>query len=165
MEFKIDNEIVNVEIAKDEYGFYPTFCGEPTDFTIKKINQNIFQIVKGNQSRNVYIADDDEFYYVWIDGSAIKIVKNISEEDDYGEGGSTNANMQEIKPPMPGSVVKIEVSVGDKVSEGDPLIIVEAMKMEQSLFAGIDGVVKEINVQEKQQVDTDTILAVIEKED
>jgi len=68
----------------------------------------------------------------------------------------------EIAAPMPGSIVEILVKVGDEVKENDEVIILEAMKMENPIFAPSDGTVKEIKVQEKDSVEADQILMVLE---
>lgn len=53
---------------------------------------------------------------------------------------------------IPGTIVKIHVKQGQKVEEGDRLLILEAMKMKNDVVAPIDGVVKVINVQEGEKV-------------
>ncbi len=68
----------------------------------------------------------------------------------------------EVTAPMPGNIVEIVVSVGDAVSEGDEVIILEAMKMENPIFAPADGTVKEIKVKEKDAVEADQVLMVLE---
>jgi biotin carboxyl carrier protein len=67
-----------------------------------------------------------------------------------------------IAAPMPGMVVKILAAEGDLVNQGDKIIIVEAMKMENALSAPISGVVKKIYVAEEQPVDKDALLMEIE---
>ena len=52
----------------------------------------------------------------------------------------------QIKSPLPGSIIKILVAVGDTVKKGDSLLIMEAMKMENNVLAEKDGVVKSIKV-------------------
>lgn len=49
-----------------------------------------------------------------------------------------------LTAPMPGQVTKVFVNEGDKVSRGDALVVMEAMKMEHSIFAPEDGTVKKI---------------------
>ncbi|MGH3677586.1 MAG: acetyl/propionyl/methylcrotonyl-CoA carboxylase subunit alpha [Mycobacterium sp.] len=61
--------------------------------------------------------------------------------------------------PMPGSVVRVGAAVGDAVSAGQPLIWLEAMKMEHTLTAPSDGVLAELNVEPGQQVDVGAVLA------
>lgn len=68
----------------------------------------------------------------------------------------------EILCPMPGNVTQILVKVGDTVREDDELIIMEAMKMEVPVVADADGRVKEIRVQEKDVVEPDQVLVVLE---
>jgi acetyl/propionyl-CoA carboxylase alpha subunit len=66
--------------------------------------------------------------------------------------------------PMPGSVVTVEVEVGQRVSAGDLLVVVEAMKMEHRIHAPLDGVVEAVRVTAGQQVDAGDVLVVIEPE-
>ena len=61
--------------------------------------------------------------------------------------------------PMPGSVLRIGAAAGDTVKAGQPLIWLEAMKMEHTVTAPSDGVLIELNVEPGQQVDVGTVLA------
>ena len=63
-----------------------------------------------------------------------------------------------IKAPMPGLVLRISVAVGDVIKKGDPLLVLEAMKMENVIKAAGDGVVKKINATEKIAVEKGSIL-------
>jgi acetyl-CoA carboxylase biotin carboxyl carrier protein len=69
---------------------------------------------------------------------------------------------EEILAPMPGNIWQILVKPGQEVKEDDELLVLEAMKMENPIFSPIDGVVKEINVKEKDAVDVDQLLMTIE---
>jgi propionyl-CoA carboxylase alpha chain len=64
--------------------------------------------------------------------------------------------------PMTGVVRKLAVAVGDRVAQGDLLLMLEAMKMEHRLLAQVAGVVKEVRVREGQMVDPDNVLVVVE---
>jgi len=61
--------------------------------------------------------------------------------------------------PMPGSVLRIGATVGDSVSAGQPLVWLEAMKMEHTVTSPGDGVLAELNVEVGQQVDVGAVLA------
>ena len=61
--------------------------------------------------------------------------------------------------PMPGSVLRVDAAVGDTVTAGQPLIWLEAMKMEHTVTAPSDGVLAELNVEAGQQVDVGAVLA------
>jgi propionyl-CoA carboxylase alpha chain len=66
--------------------------------------------------------------------------------------------------PMPGSVVRIAVAVGDRVQAGAPILWLEAMKMQHKITAPADGVVAELPVSEGQQIDVGAVLAVVTDE-
>ena len=68
-----------------------------------------------------------------------------------------------IIAPMPGKVTAVDVAAGDKVTAGQRLLTLEAMKMEHGLVAPFDGVVTELNTSEGAQVQVDALLARIEK--
>ena len=63
--------------------------------------------------------------------------------------------------PMPGAVIRVAVSVGDEVTAGQPLLWMEAMKMEHTISAAVDGVVSELPVEVGSQVESGTVLAVL----
>ena len=70
--------------------------------------------------------------------------------------------VNDIKAPMPGLILDVQVKAGDEVKEGDHLIILEAMKMENTLTAPRDGVVKTLNVKKGQTVDKNQLLIEME---
>ena len=69
---------------------------------------------------------------------------------------------KEVRSPMPGVIMEIQVKEGDKVAEDDELLIIEAMKMENTIYSPSNGTVKEIKVKKKDIVDADQLLMVIE---
>ncbi|MCX4744675.1 acety-l/propionyl-CoA carboxylase subunit alpha [Kitasatospora sp. NBC_01287] len=64
--------------------------------------------------------------------------------------------------PMPGTVVRLAAAVGERVAAGQPLLWLEAMKMEHQVTAPVDGTVTELRVTTGRQVDLGTLLAVLE---
>ncbi len=60
----------------------------------------------------------------------------------------------EVKAPMPGSVLEVKVKVGDTVSDGDVLLVLEAMKMENELTASQEGTVAEVLVKKGDTVNS-----------
>jgi propionyl-CoA carboxylase alpha chain len=67
--------------------------------------------------------------------------------------------------PMPGTVVRTAASVGDRVAAGQPLLWLEAMKMEHAIFAPVAGIVAELPVAAGQQVEVGSVLAVVKPEE
>jgi propionyl-CoA carboxylase alpha chain len=70
-----------------------------------------------------------------------------------------------LAAPMPGAVLRVMTSVGERVSAGQALLVIEAMKMEHEIVAPGSGVVSDLNVTEGSQVQAGTVLAVINNEE
>ncbi|MFN7917230.1 MAG: biotin/lipoyl-containing protein [Vicinamibacterales bacterium] len=77
------------------------------------------------------------------------------------EGGADGSGPQRIVAPMPGKVVRVVGKVGDAVSHRQPVVVIEAMKMENELRASRDGTITEVLVQEGQSVEAGVLLAII----
>ena len=86
--------------------------------------------------------------------SSPSVSKNV--QADVSDSGS------QITAPMPGMIIKYEKNVGDSVKKGDTIIVLEAMKMENSLPSPIDGVIKSIHFSTGDSVAKDDVLAVVE---
>jgi acetyl-CoA carboxylase biotin carboxyl carrier protein len=68
----------------------------------------------------------------------------------------------EVKAHITGTVWKVEVAIGDRVSEGDTVVILESMKMEMPVEAPTSGVVTEIRVSPSAAVEEDAVLLILE---
>jgi len=95
-----------------------------------------------------------------------EILAGVPESQDTGTGAKPKrprpSKPGDVAPPMPGRVVKILVAVGDRVKTGDPLLIVEAMKMESRVPTPIDGTVAAILASEGDNVKTDETVIQLE---
>ena len=113
--------------------------------------------------------EDDLALNITIDGVMHNVVTIVDENSvdvlcsgrhfvfDYLPTLSSGHDLEEasgrLTAPMPGKVVDVKVSVGDEVEKGTPLIILEAMKMEHTIFAPVDGKVSAVNANPGDQVD------------
>lgn len=70
---------------------------------------------------------------------------------------------EEILAPLAGTIVKLDIAVGDRIEEDEEALVIEAMKMETPVFAPCDGTVREIRVKEGDKVEEDDVLAVIDE--
>ena len=66
-----------------------------------------------------------------------------------------------VPSPMPGTILSVNVSVGQAVKTGDVLMVLEAMKMENDIVAPCDGTIKQLLVSKGSTVNTDDVLAVL----
>ena len=78
------------------------------------------------------------------------------------EGAGTGTGPQRLVAPMPGKVVRVLVKAGDLVAARQPVVVVEAMKMENELRASREGTVAEIHASEGMSVDAGALLVVIQ---
>lgn len=79
----------------------------------------------------------------------------------FPEPGST-VEKGSLVAPMPGNVIRLGAAIGDTVTAGQPLIWLEAMKMEHTITAPVDGVLAELDVKTGQQVEVGAVLARVE---
>lgn len=86
---------------------------------------------------------------------------DLSGEIKSKRSGAAHGN-PETRAPMPGKVLQVSATPGAEVNPGDPLLILEAMKMENVLAAGVAGTVKEVHVKAGERVDPGQLLVVIE---
>lgn len=68
----------------------------------------------------------------------------------------------EVKAPMSGLILKILKKVGDSVTEDDDFLVMEALKMENTIYSPSSGTVKEILVKEGEKVEDEQVLAIVE---
>ena len=78
--------------------------------------------------------------------------------EQMGMNATGAGSLKEIKAPMPGLILDLKVAPGDRVQKGDVLLVLEAMKMENSIKSPGDGVVKEVKVSLKQSVEKNQVL-------
>lgn len=89
-------------------------------------------------------------------GGALELYDELGAAAAAAEGAGTSA--RELSANMPGLVVTLKCAVGDTVSAGQPLVVLEAMKMQNELASPGDGVVEEILVEAGQSVEGGAVL-------
>ncbi|MET8144449.1 biotin carboxylase N-terminal domain-containing protein [Sphaerisporangium sp. NPDC005288] len=99
---------------------------------------------------------------VWLGRDGRSWALTPHEAGEHGAGaGPGGAGDGVVRSPMPGTVLLVKVVPGEQVTQGQPLLIVEAMKMEHTVTAPADGIVAELAVRAGRPVDMDAVLAVI----
>lgn len=131
------------------------------------IDADTLSLIDGSAAREVRIHRRDGSIGVAIDGRVFEAIVALERRQGprttgAGRDVSPADGRCVIKSPMPGRIVRVLVGVGDRVTARQPVVIVEAMKMENELRSPGDGVVKEINIQEGAAIDAGAILVVIE---
>ena len=99
---------------------------------------------------------------VHIGGAVIHAVVGGGRTGFTGGSSDPRDGEERVTAPMPGKVVRVLVQPGDEVAARQPLVVVEAMKMENELVSSREGTVKEVAVSEGMSVAAGRLLAVIE---
>ena len=115
--------------------------------------------VAGRQ-HDIVIASRGDTLFIHLDGEshALHYRHPLERLAAQAAGGAADA----IRAPMPGSIVSLAVAVGDAVSRGQTLLVMESMKMETTLIAPRDGVVAEIRFEPAQTFERDALLLRLE---
>ena len=155
------------KVKANEFEF--SFSRDETDAAdLVKKSPTEFNLIKNNHSVNAKLIDADSTnkkLIIEVEGESFVI--NIKDELDQvvermGFGITSNKVVKEIKAPMPGLVLEINVSDGQAVSEGDKILILEAMKMENSIMIHNNAIIKRIAVITGQSVEKGQLLVELE---
>ncbi len=139
--------------VKVDASFEYDFKSSDTDkLDILKLSNSKFHVIHNNKSFDIGIEESDfnnRRYVVSVNSNiySVKISNHLDlliKEMGFSVGSAKRAN--EIKAPMPGIILSVNVKEGQVVKEGDTLLILEAMKMENAIGAPKDGIVKSVNV-------------------
>jgi acetyl-CoA/propionyl-CoA carboxylase biotin carboxyl carrier protein len=127
----------------------------------RRSGQELTVTVDGTMVRYV-CAQDGETLWLGRDGQAWAVREQAQLDAAAAEAADAGGP---VLSPMPGTVTVVAVTEGQRVTAGERLVVVEAMKMEHALTAPIDGVVRELRARAGGTVAKDAVLAVVEPED
>jgi acetyl/propionyl-CoA carboxylase alpha subunit len=130
-----------------------------TDFDVQPLEPGSYWVKLGGKSFRVTLGPTGS---VTVDGLPISIdIFDLRDLRAAGRSGSTQGR-QEITSPMPGKVVHVLVNAGDNVEEGQGVVVVEAMKMQNEMKSPKAGTVAEIRTRPDATVSAGEVLIVIE---
>jgi biotin carboxyl carrier protein len=119
-------------------------------------------VTTGDSTTPVVVAvrGDDVFIHVDSETHQLSYRHPMVRLASAGQGSADDV----IRAPMPGSLISIKVEEGDTVARGDPLLVMESMKMETTIAAPRDAVVESIHVADGQTFDRDAVLITFQSE-
>lgn len=159
---KVEGKEILVSIDEDEVVHI-----HETDSPVKvrSVGKHQFSVVVGHITYYVAAARQDGQFHVMLDGNYL----NVSVESErekllraYARKGGGTRIRTEIHAPMPALVVKVEVSVGESVTPGQGLVVLEAMKMENEIKAHQAGTVKHVHARAGNTVEKGELLILLE---
>ncbi|MGJ3237695.1 MAG: acetyl-CoA carboxylase biotin carboxyl carrier protein subunit [Anaerolineae bacterium] len=140
--------------------------GEPHNVDFVSLEESLYSVIQNTKSYEIAIEEDRGAYEILMAGHLYEatVLDQRALLMAQRKGGLM-AGSGEVHSPMPGLIVDVPVKVGDSVTQGDTVVILESMKMQNELKAPRDGKVQTISCEAGQTVDKGSLLVNIIGED
>jgi biotin carboxyl carrier protein len=156
------NEAYNFDLSEENEVF--SLGGTKLELNFGQLTDGHLHLIYNHKSYRAEIVSepaDDKTLTVKINGRLYTVV--VEDQFDrllkeMGLNGGAGKLALEIKAPMPGMVLSVNVSEGQEIKKGDSLLVLEAMKMENMLKATTDGIVKKIFSSKGDKVEKGQVL-------
>lgn len=162
---KLGNDDHEIEVEPDGSGGYRvTLEGDTSRVSLVRINDSArYSLIVDNKPYDIFAEESPTGFHVVIGGRTINVGTQTGRR---GKGGPESLDIDDggewvLKSPMAGIVQEILVAADDEVTQGQVLIVVEAMKMQNEMHARRAGSVKAVYVSVGQRVDQGTPLLVL----
>lgn len=158
--FKLGDAEHNLELSRGADSYRLHLADETRLVDLKTNADGGAWLTLDGMQHKVIIATRGDDVFVHFDGEAYQLryehpLKRLAEA---GQGAAED----KVLAPMPGSIVNVSVKVGDAVSKGQTLLVMESMKMETTLTAPRDGVIAAVTYDKGQTFDRDALLLSLE---
>jgi biotin carboxyl carrier protein len=162
VEIHIGNRTAEVELlGKEDNQVRLSIDGEEYEVDITMLEEGVYSILQNGKSYNAELThSENRKNYKVNTGFSSYDVKIIDTQAKYLrlKRGADERQDDKIISPMPGKVIHIPVCAGDRLQAGDTIIVIEAMKMQNSFKVAADCIVKEILVTEDEAISANQIL-------
>jgi biotin carboxyl carrier protein len=161
MQAQVDHKLHEIEIERDDGQYAVTVDGVRHVVDAQALESDFYSLILDGKSYEVSVAAERDAYLVRHGGfeTSVRVAdpaRTARQRLGVVEGP------QRIESLMPGKVVRVLVEAGDAVVEGQGLVVIEAMKMENEIESPKDGTVKTVEVEPGQAVESGTVLVVVE---
>jgi acetyl/propionyl-CoA carboxylase alpha subunit len=151
-----DEKHIPVELEERDGGYLVTLDGRPYEVESARILEGLYSLLIEGESYEVTVHPSSPGLYDVHLYDGMRPVELLSPLEMVlrSQHGKSAGQAFGVKAPMPGKVVKVLVSEGQRVAKGQGVVVVEAMKMQNELQALSDGVVRQIRVKEGDTVES-----------
>jgi biotin carboxyl carrier protein len=167
-EVEVGGRTRQIAIARAGDNFAITLDGRSYRVDAVRIDSQTLSLVVDTVSRQSYeatVIPDPLTGQLTVTVAGVAVPVALNGQRRWGrrdEAGGAGAAPQRLAASMPGKVVRVLVKTGDMVHARQPLVVVEAMKMENEMRAGRDGMVAEVHAREGHSVEAGALLLVIQ---
>ncbi len=144
---KYQGKQVDIKLHEDPNGF---------SYIVWKNKKYMLDVIEKNQNRYTIMING-----VW-HSFTVETPISLKRRRYLEEQGDSSSNVV-IEAPMPGKIIDIMVEEGSEIKEGEPIIILEAMKMQNEIVSHVSGIVKSVDVKKNDSVMKDDVLIEIQK--
>jgi biotin carboxyl carrier protein len=159
-----EGRLRSVEVKQVAGGFVVTVDGVAADLDVRRGPEGWLSLRMADGSTHLLHVErgaTPDQRVVSVDG--LRVVTSLNgRRARHGDRQAGASGQQRVAAPMPGKVVRVLAAVGDEVEPRQPLVVVEAMKMENELSVPRGGRVVDVAVQEGQSVEAGRLLVVVE---
>ncbi len=156
----IDGKKKEIDINNNEETYEFTMGDNKSIYRVKKIwSRNFIIIDENNRVYDVFVDKSGEGHCVFFKGKSFKIKSGTARKKS---GGFDIEGEVLIKSPLPGQIKKVYKSDGDEVEDGEGVVVLEAMKMENVIKSPKKGRIKKIFVEENRSVEPQGKLFIVE---
>jgi biotin carboxyl carrier protein len=146
-QIKYQGKTVDIKLHEDPNGF---------SYIVWKNKKYLLDIIEKNQNRYTVMING-----VWY-SFTVETPISLKRRRYLEEQGETSSSVS-IEAPMPGKIIDILVEEGSEVKEGEPIIILEAMKMQNEIASHVSGTVTSISVKKNDSVMKDDVMIEIHR--
>jgi biotin carboxyl carrier protein len=145
---KREGPLLQVTIGDREY-----------NLDIEKVETGVYSVLHNGASHNMEIIKSEKKHFYAVNTQYRSFNIEIAPAESLKEDKKRQGNKKEqLTAPIPGKILSIKTSGGDQVTEGQTIVVLSAMKMENELKAPISGVVSEVHVKEDAVVKENAVL-------
>jgi biotin carboxyl carrier protein len=163
IEIKLNNRIAQVKILKQNENLLEVMIDDKVyHVDLMHNDEGVFSVLVNNHSHNITLVPSSKpkqyTAYTLYNTYEPEIIDAASRYIRNRGNGSLAQGTNRITAPMPGKIVKVLVEPGQKVEKGQTAIIMSAMKMESEYKVASDGIVKAVNVEAGNTVESNQVL-------
>jgi 3-methylcrotonyl-CoA carboxylase alpha subunit len=142
-----------------------TVSVEGREYKVSDVNsvEGTLAFLMDRHSYIAHVSDGEEGVRISIRGRNYRLIEEEMDADRPGTGATPGDGR--VTAPMPGNIAAVRASEGDAVKAGQPVVVLESMKMQNEIAAPFDGVVARIHCSEGDQVGFGDVLAEIAHEE
>ncbi len=148
-----------VEISADGDGYAASLDGQTHRLEVLEASNGRLDLSIDGRHVPAYISSDGQTRWVTVEGRTVRLARQSTAQ----RAGAGHDGSSELSAPMPGQVRAVNIHAGDRVTKGQVLVVLEAMKMEIRLQAPFDGQISSVDASVGETVEREQVLVKLER--